>query len=817
MRLEAEDATQDTLSYRLLKQPISISDPKPRTAPIAGMLSGEYEVSVSCRVIGRGATASGKLALLQTGKRVGEVDVAGSEVQLLRFSVNLPTARSSLGLQFISGDDSSLRIEQIELTRKQRFIYRNSLDRHGLPMGRHIDSYNSLDLDINVPADAFGLLVCARMEPNSPKPPVLSVFAGEKGLGERTILFQRWTEYSFGLEAFRGSRVRLSLRISNPNGAAVIDYIEVLRRSRPKAYLLSTMGSFLEAAGASRSAAQCYLLSLRFYPENWRSKNNLLLSLLEEGLRDEAGVLLKLFDRFQPEFPGPGVRGDDILRIASWLDEQGMRERAMVLIDRYFRTYNHAAAAQILADYRAGPDRPRTIDISQSDWTLIGASGLSVSMAPELIDGRENAVIGEVITCRREANRLRRESQEVHLIDRIYDVPSGLLSPDNVLSDPNNSNCLKSGFEIEKGKGIVWGTGEESAISAEITKKNDILLTLKVRPRFVYNLLPRMDIFFNGTHIRELVLLPGWHEYQAFVPAEIQQLGQNILSLRYKYFGDDVRGEGGDSGRKVAFHYIEWWPTDERFKHKHIYETGTMVGNHRFELDGDVRQTLFVHPPRAVVYDIVVRDDTTLSCGLAISEKIWDRNCDGALFEILLYPKNKLGGENEPITLLSRFLDPCRNPEERHWFDQNLALSEYAGTVGKLVFQTTPGEAGDFWYDWAGFSDPTIRETVQFIDLSHKSLDANISCTGGAYKIAVVARGGPINLKPPVIGVLIDGQFATTIRLRSPEWATYWFKAPLDGGQNDITLFFQNETELSESWEPMRLLISDVGFLRIGG
>ena len=95
----------------------------------------------------------------------------------------------------------------------------------------------------------------------------------------------------------------------------------------------------------------------------------------------------------------------------------------------------------------------------------------------------------------------------------------------------------------------------------------------------------------------------------------------------------------------------------------------------------------------------------------------------------------------EPIVLLERSLDACGNPDGRHWFDYQLDLSKCSGAVGKRAFETLPGDKGAVWYDWSSFSDPTIRETIECIDLSGASLSASIGLRGGRHKIAVLAKG----------------------------------------------------------------------------
>ncbi len=809
---EAEEESQPPLSYRILREPLVLSITRQFSKRLERLARGRYELSVECSVDGQGA---GTLLAFIDGLKVGEVRASSSLGRVFTCPVNVSASAIELGLRFEPSGVCSLKVEQVELRRTAPIAYKEVTDRYGLPSGRRIDSQNPLAIHLEVPRDAYGLLVRAKADQLSSEPPKIAVSANGETLGSHTVYWVKWSDYMFGLRGPVGKAVEISIRVTNADGVAIIDRITVLQRRRVRAYSLNVLGTFLEACSAQRAAAKCYLASLRFYPENWQAKNNLLRALLRLDMPDEAAVLLHLFRDFQPQFYDSQVRAEQVSSAASTLLDYGEPSRAESLVDRYFRTYDPAATRSLLRQLvKKSYEMRKTTMVSARSWTLIPASALSVGIVPALSEGRESSVIEEALSGRRDANVLLRRRQETHLLDQIYDVPSGILSPNFVLADPGNAQNLLSGWDEPVDARIVWGTGAESVLAVNVEKPNDVLLTFRAKPRLVYNLLPRMVVSFNGKRLREITLLPGWHEYQAFVPAEFQRTGQNRLSLSYIYFGPDTRGESGQTDRKVAFHYVEQWPTDERFKDRFIYETGTMVGDHRFDIDGDVRQTLFVHPPRAVFYPTVIWPDTTLSFGLGISEKIWDRGGDGVLFRVLFYPQNQSDENAQPVVLLDRFLNACGNPDERHWFDYKLDLGKYGATVGTLAFETLPGRNGDFWYDWSGFSDPTARETVECIDLSRKPCSASIRCEGGEYSIAVLAKGSPVDVFPPWLGVMIDGHCVQMLLIKHPERAPYCLTVKLPAGQHRLTFYFANETDLAQSWKPMRLLIGGVGLKR---
>ncbi|MBN1594026.1 MAG: hypothetical protein JW941_12355 [Candidatus Coatesbacteria bacterium] len=815
--IEAEDIPQRPPSYKLLASPISITRDTPLVKSLSGLARGKYVLGVDCRLDGGALESPAVLAAFINGHLAGKKQIASAAIGELSMPIIAPSSKIELGLTLETEAMAALEIDQIRLSREYEITYKELADRYGFPRGRRIDFQNPLEFEIDLPDDVFAMMVSVRADGLTLTPPELVVSIDGEVLGECRLLWLKWSDYLFGLEGKAHGRASFSIGVKNADGIAVVDKIAFLDRSKGKAYTLNVLASLFEAVSAKKAAAECYLAALKFYPENWRSKNSLLHLIVELDMPDEAASLLKLFGGFQPHFENLPGNSETILKAASILYAYGAHSRAFELIDRYFRTYDLSSAEKLLKEKAESLRAERkSIRISDEAWTLIPAEHLYTGDELSLVEGREVSAINDSLSRRPDANSLVKKKQEVHLLEQVYDVPSGLLSPSFVLATPQNADKLLSGWEKPQAEAFfIWGTGDRSELAIDLEKPNDLLLTFRVMPRFVYNLLPRMVVSFNGHELREIILLPGWHEYQTFVPANCQKVGRNVLSISYKYFGPDTRGEGEFTDRKVAFHYVELWQTDARFKDRFIYETGTIVGNHRFDIDGSVRQTLFIHPPRAAFYPIVVWPDTTLSFGIGISEKIWDRGGDGTLFRILLYPDNTRDRKPEPIVLFERFLDACGNPDERHWFDYELDLSQYSSTVGKLAFETLPGDKGDFWYDWSGFSDPVIKETIEYIDLSGKSLGNSFDCKGGEYAISVLAKGSPVDVVPPLLGILIDGKDAQLLEVKNPEWAVYGIKAEIPPGRHSIALYFANETDLDQSWKPMRLLIGGVGFLAL--
>ncbi len=132
-----------------------------------------------------------------------------------------------------------------------------------------------------------------------------------------------------------------------------------------------------------------------------------------------------------------------------------------------------------------------------------------------------------------------------------------------------------------------------------------------------------------------------------------------------------------------------------------VTDDPTRVGIHTFDIDGDRRKTLFVHPPSEVRYDLVPPPGAILRTAIA---QAWStERGDGVQFEI------RVEDEGRWRTLLSRRMDPRHEPADRRWEPVTVDLSPFSGRPITLTFATTAGGAGDIDFDWAGFADPSLE------------------------------------------------------------------------------------------------------------
>jgi len=128
------------------------------------------------------------------------------------------------------------------------------------------------------------------------------------------------------------------------------------------------------------------------------------------------------------------------------------------------------------------------------------------------------------------------------------------------------------------------------------------------------------------------------------------------------------------------------------------------VGIQTFDVDGDRRQTLLVHPPSELQYDLVPPPRAVLRAAIALDPAVWSADKgDGVQFEV------RVAEAGQRSTLLSRYLDPKHDPADRRWVPVTIDLSAFSGREVTLTFATTGGPAGNIDFDWAGFGDPKLE------------------------------------------------------------------------------------------------------------
>jgi hypothetical protein len=122
-------------------------------------------------------------------------------------------------------------------------------------------------------------------------------------------------------------------------------------------------------------------------------------------------------------------------------------------------------------------------------------------------------------------------------------------------------------------------------------------------------------------------------------------------------------------------------------------------------IDGETRSILSQHATSRARYTVTLPQQPTLRFGFGVAPEAWSQPGDGV--EANLYVRDP----DEPSLLYrvyNRYCDPKNNPDDRHWFDEEVDLSRWGGKTVEVIFEVLPGPAGDEDYDWAGWSEPVL-------------------------------------------------------------------------------------------------------------
>jgi hypothetical protein len=119
-----------------------------------------------------------------------------------------------------------------------------------------------------------------------------------------------------------------------------------------------------------------------------------------------------------------------------------------------------------------------------------------------------------------------------------------------------------------------------------------------------------------------------------------------------------------------------------------------------FNIGGDVREVVYMHPPAGVARRMWLPGPAVLEFGVGIDSEVWARSGDGVEFAVEV----REGGE--VTRLFSAYLDPKASPADRRWVEGQVDLGAYARREVELVLRTLPGDSGE--HDWAGWANPKV-------------------------------------------------------------------------------------------------------------
>lgn len=201
------------------------------------------------------------------------------------------------------------------------------------------------------------------------------------------------------------------------------------------------------------------------------------------------------------------------------------------------------------------------------------------------------------------------------------------------------------------------------------------------------------------------------HDYWLTCPNGGQRIRPDLHvceSIELEHCGDCIRKFGGAAGlgQRMASRLLGRQAQRrsgsllQRLPRAHVEAPRReFVRQARFALEGDLRDVLVAHPPARVGFELEVPAGTRLRFGCGMAPTTFDQPGGGVAFEILA------DGE----TVWSQELDPKKNRDQRHWFDESITLPEAQSGPLKLELVTrAPG--GDNQHCTAGWTGLELQE-----------------------------------------------------------------------------------------------------------
>jgi O-antigen ligase len=124
----------------------------------------------------------------------------------------------------------------------------------------------------------------------------------------------------------------------------------------------------------------------------------------------------------------------------------------------------------------------------------------------------------------------------------------------------------------------------------------------------------------------------------------------------------------------------------------------------------DTRPVLYQAPSaegKAIeTYRVTVPATGALRFGIGMAPAVWAAGKgDGATFVVYVADP---GARASAQSVFSRYINPKLTPADRRWRNFLVDLSPWAGRTVDLSFVVEAGPAGDWAYDWAGWSTPQV-------------------------------------------------------------------------------------------------------------
>ena len=129
-----------------------------------------------------------------------------------------------------------------------------------------------------------------------------------------------------------------------------------------------------------------------------------------------------------------------------------------------------------------------------------------------------------------------------------------------------------------------------------------------------------------------------------------------------------------------------------------------LVSKGALTVGGLRRDVVFMHPTSSAAFPpITISEGTWLEFGIGVSEEAWPKGGDGVVFSVLVRKE-----DGKAAKVFTQHLDPQHSNADRHWFDLQIPLRQFAGQKIQIVLETQVGPAGNAAFDWAGWSRPRL-------------------------------------------------------------------------------------------------------------
>lgn len=409
----------------------------------------------------------------------------------------------------------------------------------------------------------------------------------------------------------------------------------------------------------------------------------------------------------------PLVLGDLHFSAGNWRDARSDFQAALQLHTNDSQAYlGLAQASQALGDMQAALTFYReALRLSGDDDQMLARIGLSMDIDPMYVSSYLE--LGDTYQQSQTADWLEYQWPVHRFLDHLN--TSGMVANNPV-------NVRKTAFVIEKRpKGILFQhpPSRMPFPSFMVSEEHRLKFSLAIDP-MAWQLGKgdgvQFDIYVSSKHTNQrffsIYIDPKnvfddrkWHDYEVDLSAFA---GQTVTITFATSCGPNNNCDYDWAGwgeprivQPIAYNFLA------ELSNANVWEADQdLVRQDAFTIDYEARPILFQHPTSRIAYRVTIPTQARLIFGLGMDPTTWvpDKG-DGVEYNVYVQRPN------EPFKLYRLFqgyIDPKNNPDDRHWFDYSVDLTDYEGETVDIIFEARPGPAGDDRFDWGGWSMPVL-------------------------------------------------------------------------------------------------------------